>query len=95
MVGAVVEGGYSVASDWFFQMVFVATAASIVSGTLAERIKLWPFLIFVIVLTAFIYPIQGSWTWGGGWSRPRWASRTSQARQSSTPSAAGPRSPGL
>ncbi|MBT5569947.1 MAG: ammonium transporter, partial [Alphaproteobacteria bacterium] len=67
MVGAVVEGGYSVASDWFFQMVFVATAASIVSGTLAERIKLWPFLIFVIVLTAFIYPIQGSWTWGGGW----------------------------
>ena len=67
MVGAVVEGGYSVASGWFFQMVFVATAASIVSGTLAERIKLWPFLIFVIVLTTFIYPIQGSWTWGGGW----------------------------
>jgi Amt family ammonium transporter len=67
IVGAVVEGGYSVASDWFFQMVFVATAASIVSGTLAERIKLWPFLIFVIVLTTFIYPIQGSWTWGGGW----------------------------
>jgi Amt family ammonium transporter len=67
MVGAVTEGGYSVASDWFFQMVFVATAASIVSGTLAERIKLWPFLIFVIVLTTFIYPIQGSWTWGGGW----------------------------
>jgi Amt family ammonium transporter len=48
-------------------MVFVATAASIVSGTLAERIKLWPFLIFVVVLTTFIYPIQGSWTWGGGW----------------------------
>jgi len=67
MVGSVIEGGYSVASDWFFQMVFVATAASIVSGTLAERIKLWPFLIFVIILTAFIYPIQGSWTWGGGW----------------------------
>jgi Amt family ammonium transporter len=67
MVDAVVGGGYSVASDWFFQMVFVATAASIVSGTLAERIKLWPFLIFVIVLTAIIYPIQGSWTWGGGW----------------------------
>jgi Amt family ammonium transporter len=67
MVGSVVEGGYSVASDWFFQMVFVATAASIVSGTLAERIKLWPFLIFVVVLTTFIYPIQGSWTWGGGW----------------------------
>lgn len=67
MVDAVIGGGYSVASDWFFQMVFVATAASIVSGTLAERIKLWPFLIFVIILTAFIYPIQGSWTWGGGW----------------------------
>ena len=43
------------------------TAASIVSGTVAERIKLWPFLIFVVVLTAIIYPIQGSWTWGGGW----------------------------
>jgi ammonium transporter, Amt family len=67
MVDAVIGGGYSVASDWFFQMVFVATAASIVSGTLAERIKLWPFLIFVVILTAFIYPIQGSWTWGGGW----------------------------
>jgi len=67
LVGAVVGNSYSVASDWFFQMVFVATAASIVSGTLAERIKLWPFLIFVVILTAIIYPIQGSWTWGGGW----------------------------
>jgi Amt family ammonium transporter len=67
MVAAVVDNSYSVASDWFFQMVFVATAASIVSGTLAERIKLWPFMIFVLVLTAIIYPIQGSWTWGGGW----------------------------
>ena len=67
MVAATIDGGYSVASDWFFQMVFVATAASIVSGTVAERIKLWPFLIFVVVLTAIIYPIQGSWTWGGGW----------------------------
>ncbi len=67
MVAAVVDNGYSVGSDWFFQMVFVATAASIVSGTVAERIKLWPFLIFVVVLTAVIYPIQGSWTWGGGW----------------------------
>jgi Amt family ammonium transporter len=54
-------------SDWFFQMVFVATAASIVSGTLAERIKVWPFLLFVVLLTGFIYPIQGSWVWGGGW----------------------------
>ena len=61
------EAGYSASSDWFFQMVFVATAASIVSGTVAERIKLWPFLIFTIVLTSVIYPIQGSWTWGGGW----------------------------
>ena len=61
------EGDYSAGSDWFFQMVFVATAASIVSGTLAERIKLWPFLIFTVVLTGLIYPIQGSWTWGGGW----------------------------
>ncbi len=61
------EAGYAAASDWFFQMVFVATAASIVSGTLAERIKLWPFLGFVVVLTAVIYPIQGAWQWGGGW----------------------------
>ena len=67
MVAAVVDNSNSVGSDWFFQMVFVATAASIVSGTVAERIKLWPFLIFVVVLTAIIYPIQGSWTWGGGW----------------------------
>ncbi|MEC9245584.1 MAG: ammonium transporter [Pseudomonadota bacterium] len=65
--GTANEGDYSVASDWFFQMVFVATAASIVSGTLAERIKLWPFLIFVVVLTGFIYPIAGSWKWGAGW----------------------------
>lgn len=62
-----VDGGYSSTSDWFFQMVFVATAASIVSGTLAERIKLFPFFIFVIILTGFIYPIQGSWEWGAGW----------------------------
>ena len=59
--------GYSSHSDWFFQMVFVATAASIVSGTLAERIKLFPFLIFVALLTGFIYPIQASWEWGAGW----------------------------
>ncbi len=60
-------GSYSAASDWFFQMVFCATTASIVSGTLAERIKLWPFLIFVAILTGFIYPIQGAWKWGAGW----------------------------
>ena len=58
---------YSTGSDWFFQMVFCATAASIVSGTLAERIKLWPFLLFVVVLCGVIYPIQGSWEWGAGW----------------------------
>ncbi|MHA7871637.1 MAG: ammonium transporter, partial [Hyphococcus sp.] len=54
------ETGYAASSDWYFQMVFVATAASIVSGTLAERIKLWPFLFFVAILTGFIYPIQAS-----------------------------------
>ncbi len=64
---AVVENGYSVMSDWFFQMVFVATAASIVSGALAERVKLWSFFAFTLVLTAIIYPIVGAWTWGGGW----------------------------
>ncbi|MGD9864694.1 MAG: ammonium transporter [Pseudodonghicola sp.] len=56
----------SVGSDFFFQLMFCATTASIVSGSLAERIKLWPFLIFVIILTALIYPIQASWKWGGG-----------------------------
>jgi len=61
------DSAYASMSDWFFQMVFVATAASIVSGTLAERIKVWPFLIFVVVLTGIIYPIQGSWVWGAGW----------------------------
>lgn len=61
------EAGYAVASDWFFQMVFCATTASIVSGTLAERIKLWPFLLFTVVLTGFLYPITGAWQWGGGW----------------------------
>ncbi|WP_119061732.1 ammonium transporter [Dichotomicrobium thermohalophilum] len=61
------DAGYAAASDWFFQMVFCATAASIVSGTVAERIKIWPFIIFVVILTGFIYPIQGAWQWGGGW----------------------------
>ncbi len=56
---------------WFFQMVFVATAASIVSGALAERLRLWPFLVFVAVLTAVVYPVVGSWTWGGGWLAER------------------------
>ena len=58
--------GYSSYSDWFFQMVFCATTASIVSGTVAERIKFWPFIIFTIFLTGIIYPIVGSWEWGGG-----------------------------
>ncbi|MEE2694917.1 MAG: ammonium transporter [Pseudomonadota bacterium] len=61
------ETGYAAASDWFFQMVFVATAASIVSGALAERILIWPFFLFVAILTGIIYPIAGSWQWGGGW----------------------------
>lgn len=66
-LGAVLDNGYSVLSDWFFQMVFVAATASIVSGAVAERVKLWPFMIFVAILTGFLYPITGSWTWGGGW----------------------------
>ena len=56
---------YSGASDFFFQVVFVATAMSIVSGAVAERMKLWAFLAFAVVMTGFIYPMQGSWTWGG------------------------------
>jgi Amt family ammonium transporter len=57
---------YSVMADFFFQVVFVATAMSIVSGAVAERMKLWAFLLFAIVLTGFIYPVQGYWKWGGG-----------------------------
>jgi len=57
---------YSGASDFFFQVVFVATAMSIVSGAVAERMKLWSFLLFAVVMTGFIYPMEGSWTWGGG-----------------------------
>ncbi len=63
----VVGNGYAVMSDWFFQMVFVATAASIVSGAIAERIKMWAFFAFTLILTAFIYPIVGAWHWGQGW----------------------------
>ena len=61
------SGGYSAASDWFFQMVFCGAACSVVSGCVAERIKLWSFLAFCVVLCGIIYPIQGSWGWGGGW----------------------------
>ncbi|MDH5592302.1 MAG: ammonium transporter, partial [Gammaproteobacteria bacterium] len=57
---------YSAASDFFFQVVFVATAMSIVSGAVAERMKLWAFAAFAVVMTAFIYPMEGFWTWGGG-----------------------------
>ena len=66
------EGGftgasvYSSASDFFFQVVFVATAMSIVSGAVAERMKLWAFMAFAVVMTGFIYPMEGNWTWGGG-----------------------------
>ena len=70
-VGEVVSNGYSVMSDWFFQMVFVATTASIVSGAIAERAKLLPFFSFTLILAAFIYPIVGAWTWGGGWLAER------------------------
>ena len=67
---AVLESGgdtyYSARSDYFFQVVFVATAMSIVSGAVAERMKLWAFLAFAVVMTGFIYPVQGFWKWGGG-----------------------------
>ena len=62
-----VDTGYSDGSDWFFQMVFCATTMSIVSGTLAERIKIWPFFLFAAILTGIIYPIEMGWQWGGGW----------------------------
>ncbi|MEC3859799.1 ammonium transporter [Mesobacterium sp. TK19101] len=64
--GADDYGYASTGSDFYFQLMFCATTASIVSGTLAERIKLWPFLFFTVVLTGIIYPIQASWKWGGG-----------------------------
>ncbi|MCA1769188.1 MAG: ammonium transporter [Halomonas sp.] len=69
---AVLAGGddapyYSMRADYFFQVVFVATAMSIVSGAVAERMKLWAFLAFTVVMTAVIYPVSGFWTWGGGW----------------------------
>ncbi len=60
------DADHSLESDFFFQVVFVATAMSVVSGAVAERMKLWSFLIFSVVMTAFIYPVEGYWTWGGG-----------------------------
>ena len=61
------ETGYSDGSDWYFQMVFCATTVSIVSGTMAERVKLWPFFLFAAILAGIIYPIVMGWQWGGGW----------------------------
>jgi len=62
-----VDTGYSDGSDWYFQMVFCATTVSIVSGAMAERIKLWPFFLFAAILSGVIYPIVMGWQWGGGW----------------------------
>ena len=62
-----IDTGYSDGSDWYFQMVFCATTVSIVSGTMAERIKLWPFFLFAAILSGIIYPIVMGWQWGGGW----------------------------
>ena len=62
-----VSTGQPSTASWFFQMVFVATAASVVSGALAERVKFWSFAIFVVLLTGLFYPLTGHWTWGGGW----------------------------
>ena len=64
---ATIERGTALMTEVLFQMVFVATTASIVSGSLAERVRLWSFLIYVFVLSAIVYPIIGEWTWGGGW----------------------------
>ena len=66
MYGIMSDGDHAGTSDFFFQVVFVATTASIISGVIAERMKFWSFMLFVLVLAAVIYPIQGSWTWGGG-----------------------------
>ena len=60
------DAGHSLHADFFFQVVFVATATSIISGAVAERMKLWSFLLFCVVMTGFIYPIEGYWSWGGG-----------------------------
>ena len=67
----VVANGYATMSDWFFQMVFVATTASIVSGALAERVRLWSFFAFIFILVSFIYPVVGAMTWGGGFLAER------------------------
>ena len=69
--GSKIGTGYADGSDWYFQMVFCATTVSIVSGTLAERIKLWPFFLFAAILTGFLYPFVMGWQWGGGWLAAR------------------------
>lgn len=65
MLSGITNEKHSVMADFFFQVVFVATSASVISGVIAERMKVWPFLLFVIILSGFIYPIQGHWSWGG------------------------------
>ena len=65
VAGAEEAATYAPSADFFFQVVFVATAMSIVSGAVAERMKLWAFLVFAVVMTGVIYPLEGSWTWGG------------------------------
>ena len=69
--GSKIGTGYADGSDWYFQMVFCATTVSIVSGTLAERIKIWPFFLFAAILTGFLYPFVMGWQWGGGWLAAR------------------------
>ena len=69
--GSKLETGYADGADWYFQMVFCATTISIVSGTLAERIKLWPFFLFAAILGGFLYPVVMGWQWGGGWLAAR------------------------
>ena len=59
--------GYSDSSDWFFQTMFVCATVSIVSGAVAERIKIWPFFLFAVIMSGFIYPVSMGWQWGGGW----------------------------
>ena len=65
--GSEIGTGYSDSSDWFFQTMFVCATVSIVSGAVAERIKIWPFFAFAVVMSGFIYPISMGWQWGGGW----------------------------
>ena len=65
--GSKLDTGYSDSSDWFFQTMFVCATVSIVSGAVAERIKIWPFFVFAVLMSGFIYPVSMGWQWGGGW----------------------------